>query len=159
MAKKLLGSTRALSNPWKGYKEPRTWGKWFVVQWPDVHPDSHCEEGKYTPDDEDQHCLGCGWVPPEAICCKYCNEPLRNKAELDVLEKKVDRSPFNHLLFTGYQAYVDQHREQLVGPPSFEEVQKWWNKLSQKTKDSYIKKYSKAPGLSSLLRLLSQLLD
>ncbi len=158
MAKKLLGGAKALNNPWKGYKESRTWGKWFVIQWPDVHPDSHCEEGQYTPHDEKPMCMRCGWIPPEAICCGHCIELLRNKAELHFLASEVTCSSFSSLLLTGYQAYVDHHRKQLVGPPFFEEVKEWWNGLPSEKKDRYIKKYDK-PDLSSLLRLLAQLID
>ena len=158
MNKKVLGSTKALVNPWRGYREPREWGKWFVIEWPTTHPDSHCDAGKHSPDSEVQICESCGWVPADATHREDYKQSLREKMELDSLMVVVERSSFSNLLFVGYRAYVDRYRDQLVGSPTFEEVQKWWNNLPTKSKDAYINKYG-GSNISTLLRMLVELID
>jgi hypothetical protein len=62
-------------------------------------------------------------------------------------------------LVIAYQAYVDKHRKELIGPPEFEVVAGWWNKSSNKTKNEFKNKYyDPDPDLRGLLRELAKLL-
>lgn len=161
MDKKVLGREKALANPWRGYREPRTWGTWFAIQWPDVHPDTHCEAGQYTPDEKTRVCTSCGWVPVDAIHCDKCKMALRDYAELKYIERKVNHSHVSNTraLVVGYQAYVDKHRKQLIGPPEFEDVATWWNNLPTKTINTFNDKYYEPDSdLMDLLRELTYIL-
>lgn len=131
-----IGNTKPLYNPWKGYRKARTWGKWLVIYWPDVHPQSHCDEDQYTPD-KNQACSSCLWIPPS-------ENGKREDFELIILMNEVSRNiNFNSILFTAWQAYIDTHREQLIGPPTFGTVREWWNKLPTAMLDEYLGKYTR----------------
>jgi hypothetical protein len=133
-------SRKALSNPWPGYKEPRTWGKWFVIEWPNSHPDTHCEAGEYAPGDH-KVCV-CSWIPADAVCCEEHKTPLRDSVELGILKGEIASSSCSHgAMFIAYQAYVDKNRSKLTAPPSFGDIKKWWNKLKGREQGDFIHTY------------------
>jgi len=131
---------RSLFNPWKGYAKPRTLGKWFVIDWPDEHPDTHCEEGKYTPkNDEAKACVSCKWVPQDSRDSK--GEDLREVCELDCISELVERNHLTPVFLIRYLAYVDLLRDTLRECPRFDDVKVWWDHLTTTEKETYQHRY------------------
>lgn len=136
----LGGNGKPLVDLWPGYSGPTTWGKWFVIQWPDEHPDSNCLAGKYVPDSETRACKICGWVPSDVINVEF-KRLLREIVELKKLKELTEKNPRTKDLFTAYLAYVEQYAQELIGPPDFGALSHWWEKLSEEAKMAYYQKY------------------
>jgi|GEM_PF-5186893 len=128
---------------WPGFQGPMTWGQTFVMKWADNHPDSHCEQRKYTPD-HDGICE-CGWVPADKICCDLCNETVRLKIEKSHLRRMFEKFQYNfgnnRVLEGPYLGYCDEFRDSLTGTPDLKAVLKWFQskKLSEQHKILFIK--------------------
>lgn len=119
----------ALKVVWPGFRGPRQWGKWMVMEFPDNHPDTHCEEGEYV-SNEVEMCDSCGWIPKEAVCCQKHKVALRDRFEIEMLVSMIEDRELDPLVIFAWIAYVDEHRKELVKSPTFSEVIDWWNSLS-----------------------------
>jgi len=142
-----MGKSKYLSL-WPGYDGPKTPGPLHVVAWPDTHPDTHCDEHGYTPDEHGQ-CTGCKWVPAETICCEKCNEPLRLKMEMSFIEQVIAESGFHpeELTLAAYQAYCDEFEDKLEGRPDLKDVTAWFKGLTREQQREVARKYLRRNGL------------
>jgi len=142
-----MGKSKYLSL-WPGYDGPKTPGPLHVMAWPDTHPDTHCEEHKYTPD-EHGLCTGCRWVPAETVCCEICNEPLRLKMEMGFVEGMIAESEFRpvKLVLAAYQAYCDEFKDKLEGTPDIKDVKAWFDGLTREQRREAAEKYLRRKNL------------
>lgn len=121
---------------WPGYRQPRTWGNLYIVQIPSIHPDTHCEGGKYTPDHAGL-CTHCYWAQRDTR--------IEGKLIWDSIELYLLRKFYSPFALVSYQAFIETYQHTLLKSPLQKDVSSWWNTLSRKEHDPFIRKYMIEP--------------
>lgn len=146
---------------WPGFSGPSIWGPLFLMKWPESHPDTHCEDHVYTPDEKG--ICGCGWVPADKVCCETCNELVRLKLERLLLKRMVHKSPYSpdSLVIAAYLGYLDEYRDKLDSTPDLSAVYEWFQGMPREKRNAIKEKYEPGLELGDMLLadLLASLLD
>jgi len=123
-----MGDTKYIV-PWPGYTGPKTPGPLRIVEWPDTHPDTHCECHTFTPDKEIPEMCECGWTEKDTTGSEYL-EPLRLLTERVLLLDLVEESTYypKEILFVGCLEYCARFGYKMEGPLDLEVVSEWIRK-------------------------------
>jgi len=131
--------------PWPGYTGPKTPGPLHLVEWPDSHPDTHCEYHTFTPEEDTPGMCKCGWTEKNTTAGKQL-EPLRLITEKVLLLRLVELSPYRpeEVLYAGCLEYCARFGYKMEGPLDLKVVVEWIRKeLLPVQMRMLLKKYSR----------------